>query len=221
MPEGEPPFPAVVLLHGSAGIWEWDDVWAERLREWGYVVLDVDSLTPRGLYRHNTGYDLTYGGRAQRTVDIFSRSLDAHGARSYLGALPFVDSTRIAALGMSQGGTTAMLAIAQHENPNLSGTFQAVVALYPRCGHYVGFDAPLLVLVGKADEFVSASRCENNLATITQTHELMLKVYDNVHHVFDFEAPERVVSGRVLRFDSEATADAIQRIEVFLSKHLN
>ena len=54
-PESEGPHPAVVLLSAARGISIWDDTWAARLRDWGYLVLDVDSLTPRGLYSHNTG----------------------------------------------------------------------------------------------------------------------------------------------------------------------
>ena len=221
VPEGDPPFPAVVLLHGSNGISDWNDVWAERLRAWGYVVLDVDSMTPRGLYRHNTGVGFGINGQYRRWVDLHSRSLDALGARSYLAALPIVDSARVGALGMSQGGMTAMRAIAQNNNPNVSGAFQAAVALYPRCDQYEAFDAPLLVLIGSADEVVSARDCEANLATIAPRHELILKVYDIAHHVFDVDAPDRRSYGRLRSYDPEATADAIPRIKAFLSKHLN
>lgn len=221
VPAGDAPFPGVVLLHGSKGIWDWNDVWAERLRQWGYVVLDVDSLTPRGLYRHNTGVGVTYNGRARRFVDHHTRSLDAHGARNYLADLPMVDHSRIAVLGMSQGGHAAMLAVEQNDNPNPSGTFQAAVALYPPCGRYESFDAPLLVLIGSADQLVDAGRCETNLATIAQRHELILKVYADAHHVFDFEAPERIDGPGLLRYDAEATADTIARIKAFLLKNLN
>ena len=221
VPEGNPPFPAVVLLHGSHGIWDWSDIWAERLREWGYAVLDVDSMTPRGLYRYNTGgYGVTRSGRAKKLIDPFSRSLDAHGARNYLSALPIIDSDRIAALGMSQGGTTAMLAVTQNKHPSSSGVFQAAVALYPHCERYVAFASPLLVLIGSADEWVSSSRCEANLATIPETNELTLKVYDDVHHVFDIEALDQRFLGLLSRYDPEAAADAISRIKVFLAKHL-
>ncbi|MGI9317618.1 MAG: dienelactone hydrolase family protein [bacterium] len=48
-PEGDGPHPAMVLLHTCAGISEHEASWAETLVGWGYVVLTVDSLTPRGV----------------------------------------------------------------------------------------------------------------------------------------------------------------------------
>ena len=51
-PEGEGPFPAVVMLHGCNGLWRpWDDLWAGRLVRWGYVAFQVDSFGPRGYPR--------------------------------------------------------------------------------------------------------------------------------------------------------------------------
>ena len=48
-PEGDGPFPAVVLLHGCNGM-SYDDTWAENfLLPWGYVLLEIDSFGPRGV----------------------------------------------------------------------------------------------------------------------------------------------------------------------------
>ena len=47
-PQGNEPFPAVVLLHGCSGIIKNVDDWAKRLAIWGYVSLQVDSFGPRG-----------------------------------------------------------------------------------------------------------------------------------------------------------------------------
>jgi dienelactone hydrolase len=51
-PEGEGPFPAVVLLHGCSGVQESNHSWAELFRNQGYVAVIVDSLGPRGLREH-------------------------------------------------------------------------------------------------------------------------------------------------------------------------
>jgi hypothetical protein len=42
-PQGDGPFPAVVLMHGCTGIAKNQDEWVERLASWGYVALQVDS----------------------------------------------------------------------------------------------------------------------------------------------------------------------------------
>jgi dienelactone hydrolase len=50
-PQGQGPFPAVVILHGCSGIEgmkKYLDIWAQRLASWGYVSLMVDSFGPRG-----------------------------------------------------------------------------------------------------------------------------------------------------------------------------
>jgi len=49
-PSGDGPFPAVVVLHGCAGFSSGGSLQlADQLKDWGYVALMVDSLTPRGL----------------------------------------------------------------------------------------------------------------------------------------------------------------------------
>ena len=49
LPEGSPPFPAVVILHGCNGVSQNTRVWARRLASWGYTALIVDSFRPRGI----------------------------------------------------------------------------------------------------------------------------------------------------------------------------
>ena len=220
-PEGIGPFPAIVLLHGAPGIWAWDDFWAERLRSWGYVVLNVDSMTPRGLYQHNTGIGTTETGVARRYVGAFPRSLDALGALAYLAARPDVAPGRIAVFGMSEGGTTAMYAASPRDKPPDAGRFAASLALYPNCHEFKGFDAPLLVLIGDADEWVSAAHCEAHLARVDPSHELVFKIYPGAHHGFDFEGLDGRFTGRVMRHDPVAAPDAVALIRGFLEKYLN
>ena len=48
-PGGVGPSPAVVLLHSCHGDWKRiDQSWGKQIAAWGYVVLTVDSLGPRG-----------------------------------------------------------------------------------------------------------------------------------------------------------------------------
>ena len=216
-PSGDGPYPGIVLLHGANGIWDWNDVWATRLMDWGYVVLDVDSMTPRGLYPHNSGVGKTLAGTSKRHVGAFVRSLDAIGAARYLARLRFVDDGRIGALGMSQGGSTVLYALG---DASAAGEFHAGVALYPPCDAFKRFSAPLLVLLGEADMWVHVGRCKENLGSASATNDVTLKLYPDVHHVFDLDAPERRVAGRLLRYDAPAAKDAIARVRAFLSEHL-
>ena len=90
-PDGNGPFPAIVLLHGCGGInEERDAAWVERLVKWGYVTLQVDSLSPR---------DETNICESSSISARFDRMPDAYGSKSYLENLSFVDDKRIAVMG--------------------------------------------------------------------------------------------------------------------------
>ncbi len=102
-PEGDGPFPAIVLLHGCGGIQaNRDHRWAERLAGWGYVTLQADSFRPRGLSNV-----CTYSGRDSTDI-LQKRVTDAYDAKRYLAGLPFVDRSRVAVMGWSHGGSTTL-----------------------------------------------------------------------------------------------------------------
>ena len=42
------PYPAVVVLHGCSGFSSYNTNFADQIASWGYVVLAIDSLSPRG-----------------------------------------------------------------------------------------------------------------------------------------------------------------------------
>src|SRR5262249_52893293 len=43
------PYPAVVVLHGCSGFSSYNTNFADQIASWGYVVLAIDSLSPRGI----------------------------------------------------------------------------------------------------------------------------------------------------------------------------
>src|SRR4029079_7566471 len=49
LPSGQPPFPAVIVLHGCNGVSPNARTWARRLASWGYASLILDSFTSRGI----------------------------------------------------------------------------------------------------------------------------------------------------------------------------
>lgn len=215
-PKGNGPFPAVVLLHGCGGIQpQRDQRWAERLSAWGYVTLQVDSFGPRGIASVCTysGYD---------SVDIVQKRVsDAYDAKRYLIELPFVDRNRIAIMGWSHGGLTTLEALYRDkENP-----FRVAVALYPYCRmKLTGTNAPLLILIGEADDWTPASQCSSMLPKEKTSPEIVLKVYPRAFHGFDtFGANHNVRGSRgmhLLQYNPEAEADSIIQVKSFFEKHL-
>ena len=94
-PKGRGPFPAVVLLHTCLGLPAERASIGARIASWGYVALFVDDFATRGL-------------KETCAVDFKPALADAYGALTYLASRPDVDAERVAAVGFSQGGDTAL-----------------------------------------------------------------------------------------------------------------
>jgi dienelactone hydrolase len=205
-PHGNGPFPAVVLLHGCNGIREYYDVWAERLASWGYVTLQVDSFGPRGLS--------TACGDSNM---VFKRTYDAYDAKSYLGGLPFVDPKRIGVMGWSQGGSTTLTVLDQKRDDS----FRSAVAIYPYCNLMLfDLNAPLLILIGEKDDWTPAVSCSMRMRSVQIGHEVILKIYPDSHHGFDWEGIDTLIEGHRVLFNPAALGDAIIQVKAFLAKHL-
>jgi dienelactone hydrolase len=167
-PAAAGPAPAIVLMHGCGGLYGRNGVppprhhdWAWRLQGLGYVVLHVDSFTPRGLREICTSKEHTISPSRERPRD-------AYGALTYLQSLPFVQLDRIGVLGWSNGGSTTLYTVdsALAARPKgLRHDFRAAVAFYPGCraplSRKTGWTTaiPLLILIGEADDWTQAQPC--------------------------------------------------------------
>jgi dienelactone hydrolase len=216
-PEGAGPFPFVVLLHGCGGLhreamWTaWVEPWAELLRAHGIGTAVVDSFGPRGVDQVCTGNVAAWAVR---------RADDAYSVRAWLAEQPDVDATRIAVMGMSNGGRTVLAALRMP--PKHPDAFVAGVALYPGCQTDVSsaFYAPLLVLIGRADTVTPVHFCdEMKRARPESAPDLRLVVYPRGPHTFDMRLPDRTVLGMRLGYDPQAATDARRQVIDFLTAH--
>ncbi len=214
-PEGGGPFPAVVLLHGCSGMqWKRDHLWARRLWGWGYVAFQVDSFRPRGI-----SSVCTYSG--PQSTDILRRRVaDAYAAKRYLAGLPFVSPDRIAVMGWSHGGSTTLQVLSS----KTADPFRAAVAFYPGCrSPLTGLNAPLLILIGGADDWTPADRCEAMMPR-ERAANVTLKVYPGAHHGFDTPGANRDTQGsrgmHHIQHHPEAEADATAQVRTFLETRL-
>jgi dienelactone hydrolase len=217
-PAGAGPFPFIVLLHGCGGLsneamWtRWVQPWVDVFREHGIGAAVVDSFGPRGVEQVcNTGGVAAWAVR---------RADDAYSARAWLAEQSYVDSKRIAVMGMSNGGRTVLAALRttlKHSEPFIAG-----VALYPGCQTDVSsnFYAPLLVLIGNADTATPVRFCEQMKAAQPASAPLLkLVVYPYGPHTFDMRLPDRTILGMRLGYDAEAHADAQRQVIEFLTDH--
>jgi len=225
-PEGDGPFPAIVILHDCSGLGPRSSGaparWAQFLATQGYVVAMPDSFTPRGFPQ---GVCTAPSGNATAKVNPLPRAYDAFATLAYLHRQPFVDGAHIGVMGGSHGGATTLVvdtmpvaATAPLAQDKTHG-FAAAIALYPGCaarfgnwtirresgdhGKVVDFIGtyrpvvPLLILVGEKDDWTPAEHCRV-LAERAQAagYPVTIKIYPGADHSFDSNAPERYVAER-------------------------
>lgn len=239
-PAGAGPHPALVFLHGCGGlisrsgsIQARETDWAARLTALGYVVLMVDSLTPRiqGEMCSQSGFKLPI---------YLSRPKDLYAALRYLQAQPDVRPDRVGVMGWSQGGGTILLGIRADslgrpaELPH--GDFRVAVAFYPgSCRdrvHRVPWTStiPLLVLLGESDNWSPAEPCQAFVAgAVRRGSPVELRVYPGAYHDFDWPnlsmrnlTAYRTAAGVVpiIATDPAAREDALLRVPDFLARYL-
>lgn len=215
-PKGNGLFPAVVVLHGCAGIDYHHRAWAKQLVKWGYVALIVDSFGPRGV-------DRVCGKSFE--VSALERAADAYGAAIHLKQFPYVDGKNIGLLGFSHGGWTGMRAVQRNfiYSVNLETIpFKAAVLYYPSCSSRQHHDIaiPTLILIGSLDDWTPADRCVELNKWAAQPEMLELVLYEGAYHDFDRPRPNRTYLNHTMRYDVEATKDAMERTRAFFDKHL-
>ena len=222
-PDGDGPFPAVVMMHDCSGLGPRSSGapgrWAKQLLSQGYVVVMPDSFSTRG-FPHGICTDAS---KARFDVRPFVRARDARAARAYLRRLPYVDRERIGLMGGSHGGYTTLVTLSRP-----GSGFAAAVALYPRCTFFAQLkpDVPLLILTGELDDWTPAKEC-----VPLAGGNITVKVYPGAHHSFDNDRPLRYVAERInpsspsgrgatTAGNPEAWADAIRQVADFFAKNL-
>ena len=210
-PDGTGPFPAVVVLHGCSGFFGGYADIADRVRDWGYVALAVDSLGPRAV---TSPCNLSVG-----------QEYDAETALHYLSQQDFVDPARVAVLGYSMGGGSA-LRIAQRGGvaAEFDEKFRAAVAYYPWCGGInTAMAVPTMILIGTLDDWTPAAACRE-LADRLQKDSapVDLTIYPGAYHAFNFATLKtgRSYLGHWLEYSDAAAKDAEVKLRAFLAANL-
>jgi dienelactone hydrolase len=191
--------PAMVLFHGCGGLLDSRGRLAARyvslaatLNGLGIHVLVTDSLTPRGekeLCTQRTG---------QRRITQLERRRDALGALVWLAMQPGVDAQRLGVLGWSNGGSTVLAATNKRHAEVRAAAVQPslAVAYYPGCESELqrGYEAsaPLLMLLGEADDWTPAAPCKSLAAAASSAGpKPQWEAYEGAYHGFDGTAPVR------------------------------
>jgi dienelactone hydrolase len=216
---GSGPFPAVILMHPGGGVRGWLTDFGATISGWGYVTLVIDTYGTRNI-RGTTEIGYKKGA--------FHQISDIYGGYRFLSKLKIVDPKRIAALGFSRGGHTALNAIGdQRSLPDYlgkglakPGDFTAAVAIYPHCvdQEKIAHKAPVLILIGDRDRKhnldCSAEVVKRGKASGLQS---ALHIYPGVTHSY-FARRARNPSWEK---NFAAADDTERRTKAFLAKFLH
>jgi dienelactone hydrolase len=189
--------PAILILHGSAGPSLREGGYADVLNEAGFVTLEPDQWSARGLR----------GGAEGRPKTVVETLPDVYGARAFLAAHPAVDSKRIGVIGFSFGGVAAMLAATRAQNSKFlgEGSFAALMPVYPVCWTYnrvPGFefrdlvDAPIHLVTGALDQYDNDPEAAPKLVATLPAEDrgrIRTSVMAGAHHGFDMPGADMEV----------------------------
>ncbi len=202
-PEGDGPFPGVVVIHEAFGLNENIKDITRRFANEGYAALAVDLF--RGRSKFICMFRFFGGMRSNPLEHEGIQSLKS--ALTFLGEQPSADANRIGAVGYCLGGSFAVAwacaddrlkAIAPYygQNPPL----EAVKRACPVVGSYPGND-----FTTKAGEKLDQTLTQYNIP-----HDI--KIYPGAKHSF-FNDTSR-------NHNAEAAQDSWQRVLAFFKDHL-
>jgi len=214
VPEGDGPFPAVVITIHGGGLDAFEVDLADKLAAEGYI-----AAAPDIFHRQEPCDDSVVRRSRLRDADILN---DIAAGKQWIADTGKADMSRIAILGHCMGGRACYLAACT------DGDYKAVVSYYggnmffPWTDDGEGqtpFDrlpnlkAPVLAFYGNEDKNPSPEDADKIL---TELDGLGIDVtshrYDGAGHAFqNFIAPS---------FREEATKDSWAKTLVFLAKHL-
>jgi dienelactone hydrolase len=229
-PEGDGPFPAIVVTHSCGGVNA--PQLKERMKELldaGYLVLMLDSFTSRDQKDCRNG--VVTGPLVWR---------DVVDALAHLNTLKDVDPKRIYQVGYSMGSQSAAALSSPSVNAYYKSAyrFRASVGWYGGCGYQMSpktnvahvlradTDRPILLLLAEADrETPTRPFCFPLLEELKAAGQpVQWHIYESgTTHAWDSRSGYSFTNGWgeliVNRFDPQATQDASRRTIEFLKSN--
>jgi len=177
--------PAVILIHGSGGLGEYVERWAQEFNSVGVASFVLDSFSGRGI---------TSTVDDQSQLDTLAMMVDAYRALGVLAKHPRIDASRIAVMGFSKGAVAAVYSSndrfrKMYAPPNLQ--FAAHIGLYTPCNIAYHEDEkvtgkPIRLYHGLADDYVPAEPCRAYVERLKKAGlDVTLTEYPGAYHNYD------------------------------------
>ena len=204
LPEGKPPFPAVVVIHEWWGLNGHIQHWTDRLAADGYAALAVD----------------LYGGRVATTPDsamAYMRAVDdaravaiMRAAHDYLRTNTRIRAARTGSIGWCFGGGMSLkLALAEPE-------LDAAVIYYGRLvtdpEELAAIKASVLGIFGNKDESIPPA--------VVNDFEAALTTAKVPHEIRRYDADHAFANPSAASYDQKNAGAAWSEVEKFLAAHL-
>jgi dienelactone hydrolase len=178
--------PAVIVLHGSGGLTDREDIWGREFNALGIATLMIDSFTPRGIATTISNQD---------QLTRMAQVLDAYRGLELLAKHPRIDATRVAVIGFSRGGGaahwTALKRFHAMHGPADGLAFAGHIAFYPTCNrNFLDAEAttgkPIRIFHGTADDYIPVGSCRIYVQRLKKAgNDITLTEYVGAHHGFD------------------------------------
>lgn len=184
--------PVVVALHGCGGLYATTGVnqgklnarhagMAQLIAENGYTIVFPDSFTTRG------ETSLCSQKFNMRTIKQSHRSDDVEGVLQWLAKQSWADTSKIALLGWSHGGSTVLSSTNANRLKVASRKIQpsVAVAFYPGCADALKDNyrpqVPLVMMLAELDDWTPPGPC----IQLAQRTGAEMHLYPNSYHDFD------------------------------------
>lgn len=191
LPPGTEKVPAVILVHGSGGVYDaLLDYWPKQFNTAGIAAFTLDMFGPRGV---------TSTAEDQSKVPFSADVADVFGALRLLATHPRIDARRIAVMGFSRGGTATLRAsverIAASQRlpdglrfaaaiPTYAGGCSGIFRLVVKPG--VFSKAPMMFIHGDADDYTPIGPCKEYAEQIGKAGTpVEFVTIEGAHHKFD------------------------------------
>jgi carboxymethylenebutenolidase len=206
-PEGDGPFPGIVVIQEWWGLDDHIKDVAERFAAEGYVALAPD------LYRGEIAAEPDDARRLAMELELDQALVDIQGAVNYLLAQPDVEPKQAGVIGFCMGGRLTMMMSYRGENVGAAIVFYGG-GVQPSDEELQAISAPLLGIYGEADEGIPVDRI--------QEWDTKLDEFGKVHEIHIYpDAPHAFFNDERPSYRATASADAWARTLEWLTTHLS
>jgi len=229
LPDNPPgPVPAVVMIHGTAGIDQRGEFYRQPLLTAGIAIFEVDFKT--GIYN---------GPMDRPKPDTFLPLTFA--ALKELRKLPSIDPKRIGIMGFSMGGNIGLRTAMENNVKEWMGDekgFVAFALFYPVCNHFTkDFEksgskltgGPMIIFYGTKDSYGEGEAVPQLKALLADKYNFQLQTveYPGAYHGFNRNGPDmnymdpaaKGLRGHI-KWDPDAANDSVTKLVAFLKDNL-